>query len=219
MGSGASQSTNKLLRSLRDRIVRLEEEKKSLADDIKDVYAEAKAQGFDVKALRRVVKDSQMDQTQRAAQRETESIVDVYRATLGILDGKPLGDDARQRFDQREEPSEEPRDKRSRKTDDAPDTPAADPASEAASADDEDEAPPATAEAPDERALEEGARGQGRSDFAAGQTVLQNPFPAGDMRRAAWDEGWCEASGSDGMDLPEAWRRRPPGGDQPARGA
>jgi hypothetical protein len=41
---------------------------------------------------------------------------------------------------------------------------------------------------------------------AAGKSVTANPFPARDVRRAAWDEAWCAALGSDGMDIPEAWR-------------
>lgn len=78
-----SPSTAAILRSFRDRIVNLENEKKELSSDIKDFYAEAKSQGFDVKALRRVVKDTMMDHTQRAAQRETETIAEGMNARLG----------------------------------------------------------------------------------------------------------------------------------------
>jgi hypothetical protein len=39
--------------------------------------------------------------------------------------------------------------------------------------------------------------------------VFKNPYVAGDPRRAYWDEGWCEEVGSDGMDVPDAWRRKP----------
>ena len=190
----ANSSTSEMLRSFRDRIVRLEEEKKALSDDIKDVYQEAKSAGFDMKALRRVVKDSRMDQTQRAAVRETESIVDLYRASLGMLDGTPLGDAARRRFDEEQPP-------RRAESGEAP---------EGGSESDAEAEPEPT---PDDQALEDEAREQGRSDHAAGKSILQNPFAGSDFRRAAWDEGWCQASGSDGMDLPDAWRRRDPAGD------
>ena len=48
-----------------------------------------------------------------------------------------------------------------------------------------------------------------------GRTVLMNPYTADDPRRAYWDEGWCFESGSDGMDIPPAWRRTP----RPKKGA
>jgi uncharacterized protein (UPF0335 family) len=70
------------LRSIVERIERLEEEKKAAADDIKDVYAEAKANGFDTKALRRIVAIRKQDQNERL---EQEAIVDTYMAALGML--------------------------------------------------------------------------------------------------------------------------------------
>ena len=70
------------LRSIVERIERLEEEKKTIADDIRDVYAEAKGNGFDVKALRTIVRMRKQDADERA---EAEAILDVYRAALGML--------------------------------------------------------------------------------------------------------------------------------------
>ena len=70
------------LRSIIERIERLEEEKKSIADDIKDVYGEAKANGFDVKALRQIVRDRKVEKSERD---EFEAILDTYRAALGML--------------------------------------------------------------------------------------------------------------------------------------
>ena len=70
------------LRSIIERIERLEEEKKSLADDIKDVYAEAKANGFDTKALRKIVAIRKQDQNERL---EQEAVLDTYMAALGML--------------------------------------------------------------------------------------------------------------------------------------
>ncbi|MBL8581846.1 MAG: DUF2312 domain-containing protein [Rhizobiaceae bacterium] len=70
------------LRSLIERIERLEEEKKTLADDIKDVYAEAKGTGFDTKAIRTIVRLRKKDKAERE---EEESILDLYKAALGMV--------------------------------------------------------------------------------------------------------------------------------------
>ena len=72
------------LRSFVERIERLEEEKKGLASDIKDLYGEAKAMGFDPKALRHVVRERGQDSQERS---EFEAILDTYRAALGMLPG------------------------------------------------------------------------------------------------------------------------------------
>lgn len=70
------------LKSFAERIERLEEEKKCLADDIKDVYAEAKSNGFDVKALRAVIRLRKVDKDK---QDEFEAILDTYKQALGML--------------------------------------------------------------------------------------------------------------------------------------
>ena len=70
------------LRSFIERIERLEEEKKTIADDIRDVYAEAKGNGFDVKALRAVVRLRKQDQAER---QEAEAILDLYMSALGMV--------------------------------------------------------------------------------------------------------------------------------------
>ena len=69
------------LRAFIERIERLEEEKKALTDDIKDVYAEAKGNGFDVKIMRKIVSIRKQDREKR---REEEEILDLYMAALGI---------------------------------------------------------------------------------------------------------------------------------------
>jgi uncharacterized protein (UPF0335 family) len=69
------------LRSFIERIEKLEEEKKALADDIKDVYAEAKGTGFDVKVLRKIVSIRRQDKDKR---REEEEILDLYLSALGM---------------------------------------------------------------------------------------------------------------------------------------
>jgi uncharacterized protein (UPF0335 family) len=70
------------LKAFVERIERLEEEKKALSDDIRDVYAEAKANGFDVKALRQVVRLRKLDVEER---KEQEAILDTYLQALGML--------------------------------------------------------------------------------------------------------------------------------------
>ncbi len=70
------------LKAFVERIERLEEEKKAIADDIRDVYSEAKANGFDVKALRAIVRLRKQDADER---REQETILETYMHALGML--------------------------------------------------------------------------------------------------------------------------------------
>ena len=69
------------LRLLIERIERLEEEKKATADDIKDVYAEAKSVGYDVKTMRQVVR---LRKLERNAREEAEALLDMYKVALGL---------------------------------------------------------------------------------------------------------------------------------------
>jgi uncharacterized protein (UPF0335 family) len=69
------------LRAFIERIERLEEEKKTIADDIKEVYAEMKGTGFDTKAVRAIVRLRKQDQAER---QEAEAILDLYKAALGM---------------------------------------------------------------------------------------------------------------------------------------
>jgi uncharacterized protein (UPF0335 family) len=70
------------LKAFVERIERLEEEKKTISDDIRDVYAESKANGFDVKALRQVVKLRKQDVNER---NEQQAILETYLHALGML--------------------------------------------------------------------------------------------------------------------------------------
>jgi uncharacterized protein (UPF0335 family) len=70
------------LKSVIERVERLEEEKKTISDDIRDVYAEAKGNGFDVKALRTIVRLRKQDANER---REEETILETYMQALGML--------------------------------------------------------------------------------------------------------------------------------------
>lgn len=79
--SDAGNTARDQLRSFVERIERLEEEKKVIADDIKDVYGEAKANGYDTKVLRRVVAIRKQDQAIRL---EQEAVLDTYLHALGM---------------------------------------------------------------------------------------------------------------------------------------
>ena len=70
------------LKAFVERVERLEEEKKALSDDIRDVYAEAKGSGFDVKALRQIVRLRKQDVDER---KEYETILETYMHALGML--------------------------------------------------------------------------------------------------------------------------------------
>ena len=72
------------LRAFVERVERLEEEKKTISDDIRDVYAEAKANGFDVKALRSIIRLSKQDTEER---KEHEAILATYMLALGMIEG------------------------------------------------------------------------------------------------------------------------------------
>ncbi len=69
------------LRSFVERIERLEEEKAALAADIREVYAEAKGDGFDVKTMRQIVRLRKLDSSDRA---EQEALLDLYKTALGL---------------------------------------------------------------------------------------------------------------------------------------
>ena len=70
------------LNAIIERIERRDEEKKTISDDIRDVYAEGKGNGFDVKALRQIVRLRKQDPNERA---EAETILETYMQALGML--------------------------------------------------------------------------------------------------------------------------------------
>jgi len=70
------------LKAFVERVEKLEEEKKTISDDVRDVYAEAKANGYDVKALRKVVQLRKQDKDERA---EQEAILETYLHALGMI--------------------------------------------------------------------------------------------------------------------------------------
>jgi uncharacterized protein (UPF0335 family) len=78
----ATQFAKDQLKAIIERIERLEEEKKTISDDIRDVYAESKGNGFDVKALRTIVRLRKQDPNER---QEQETILETYMQALGML--------------------------------------------------------------------------------------------------------------------------------------
>lgn len=83
--SGVEMASTKFakdqLKSIIERVERLEEEKKTISEDIRDVYAEAKGNGFDVKTLRTIVRMRKQDANERA---EQATILDLYLQALGM---------------------------------------------------------------------------------------------------------------------------------------
>ncbi len=174
------------LRSFVERIESLEEEKQAIQADIREVKSEAKAVGFDVKTINKILRERRLTTAQIA---EEQALLDIYRASLGMLHDTPLGSAARERLEKRPD-DKKPGKKPGKK-------PAATP-------------PPPKLEEPYGSATIEQARDFGRKAAETGQPVTDNPFPANDKRRAAWDEAWCAATGSDGMEIPKAWQRKKP---------
>jgi uncharacterized protein (UPF0335 family) len=76
-----AETTDDRLRLLIERVERLEEEKKGISDDIRDVFAEAKAVGYDVKIIRQILRLRKMKPDDRA---EMEMLLDTYKAALGL---------------------------------------------------------------------------------------------------------------------------------------
>lgn len=76
------------LQSFVTRVERLEEDKANIMADIREVFAEAKNQGFDVKMMKRIIRERKMEENDL---REQEEILDLYRKALGMLADTPLG--------------------------------------------------------------------------------------------------------------------------------
>lgn len=181
------------LREIVDTLVGLADEADILKDRASEVAARAKSRGFDVAAVKKIVKERREPASSKTKRDEVESAAEIYRAALGMLGGTPLGDAARERLSRDEV------------------APAGDDATR-------EETDQATTITPD---VLDAAREEGREACRAGTLVIDNPYTARDPRRAAWDEGWCFEAGSDGMDIPDAFRRqkpKKPAGDEDGEG-
>lgn len=93
----ANSVAGERLKSFIERIEKLEEERAELGADIREVYSEAKGSGFDTKIMRQVVRLRKMEAAERA---EMEELLDLYKEAIGMLDGTPLGEAAKQRFEE-----------------------------------------------------------------------------------------------------------------------
>jgi len=87
--SGDKGVSAQRLKSYISRIERLEEERKALGADVREIYSEAKAQGFDTKVMRQVVKLRKMDTAER---QEQEALLQVYLDAVGDYASTPLGE-------------------------------------------------------------------------------------------------------------------------------
>lgn len=82
MSEMIDNTSKEYLQQFMARVERLEEDKKNILEDIKEVYAEAKAQGFDVKVLKQIVRMRKID---RAKLEEHEELIDLYKHALGMI--------------------------------------------------------------------------------------------------------------------------------------
>jgi len=168
---------------------RLEALRQQATADLKAGFETAKAEGYDATTLKVVLKLRKMTPEQR---RERKALEAIYMAALGMLEGDPLTDEARRRLDgsNEQKPSAPPDAERAEKP--AKQEPPAPPP----------EQPPLILKDPEE------ARQEGAAAPLAGKRIYDNPYPAGDPCRAAWDEGWCAQQKSHGMEPPAAYQRR-----------
>lgn len=183
-------NTRERLVYLIQELERLEELKKNASDDLKAAFQKATEAGYDATTLKVVLKLRKMTPEQRQERRALEAI---YCAALGMLEGDALPETARRRLD---EPAPEEREKQKQPGE----TPEVDEI--AAPPPPPPEQPPLVLKDPAE------AREEGSAAAEAGKRIYENPYPAGDPCRAAWDEGWCSKKQSHGMETPQAYRRR-----------
>ena len=85
--SGQTKAAQQQIRSFVERVERLEGEKQAITADIKEVYGEAKANGFDVKTMRKIVTMRKVDAAER---QEQEAMLDLYMSALGMQPGLPF---------------------------------------------------------------------------------------------------------------------------------
>lgn len=192
--------------SPRERLVRtvqelehLEQLKQYASDQLKEGFEKAAAEGYDKDTLKVVLKLRKMTPEQR---RERKALEAIYMSTLGMLEGDALPESARRRMDEQLREVEPPPPPKDQPADETAETNAQqpDPALEHAPA--PARQPPLVLKEPEE------ARQEGAAAAAAGKRIYDNPYPAGDPCRAAWDEGWCAQQQSHGMDTPAAYKRR-----------
>lgn len=176
------------LRQHVDALIRLEEERLELSERVKDRIQQVKLDGYEPKFVKQIVKERFLSKEEIERSR---AIIDLYRASIGALDGTPMGDYARRELDRAmrkhmgkpEEPSPEERER------------------------EEQEAFREAANLPPQETIEQ-ARERGIQAAKDGKVLSSNPYGPNDPRRAAWDEGWCQGAGRTGMEIPENLQRK-----------
>lgn len=171
------------------KIERLEAAKQAAGDALRDAFTDAKGSGYDPSTLKAVLRLRKLTPEEREERRALEAI---YLAALGMLEGDSLPDDARRRLD--EQDSATPTPGRS--------------SGPQAKGENLTEAPAPPPQMRMNLKDPQEAHQEGRDASAEGKRIYDNPFPAGDPCRGAWDEGWCAQQKSHGMDTPAAYRRR-----------
>lgn len=175
----------------------LEAMKKLAAENLQEAFKGAKADGYDTVTLKVVLKLRKMTPEQRQERRALEAI---YMSALGMLEGDSLPEAARRKLDEERQgdpPASDP-DGTDKANEAEPKLPGVEPP-----APPQPEQPPLIVKDPAE------ARQEGSVAAEAGKRIYDNPYPAGDPCRAAWDEGWCAHKKSHGMETPAAYQRRP----------
>ena len=212
MAVGHNSIAGEQLRRRIESIERIEEERKALGEDMKAVFAQARAEGFTPKIMRAVIKRRKM---KPADVQEAEALFDTYMHALGMAQEAPLfrhvglmGVDRTAKESVVEAfkqlvPNEgeiiikmggapirlfRDKDGKAHAEDVVERQPQVEPASRAAR------------QKPDVPSCDaDGAEALGRQAAKDNQPVISNPFPWDDQRRARWDEGWRKETGSDGM--------------------
>jgi uncharacterized protein (UPF0335 family) len=199
-GAAAARARDARLEAFILRVETINEDIAARGEDRKQVFAEAKAAGYCTKTMRRIIVRRALTDEERD---ERDALDDLYSGALGMLGDTPLGEAAVRRLEkERREKAERARKIR-----------------EAREADEHGEAGAGEAEDTEQRELfneerpdpypgvtVDAARTMGAAHFNEGKPIIANPFPARDPRRAAFDEGWCQAADSDGMEIPDALR-------------
>lgn len=187
-GHNSKNMSAERLESFIKVIEKLNTEKEAISGQITEFFAQAKGEGFDPKTMRAIIKLRKLTAEERD---QEEALLDIYKAALGMLGDTPLGEAAIRRLSKKDEQQEE----------------------------EGNESPePEQTEKADDGITIDQAKEMGRKDYLEGKPVTANPFPARDPRRAAWDEEWCRASGTDGMELPNSWKRSPKKKDDEDKG-
>lgn len=187
---------DRLLMHIQD-IEALEERKKEISDQISDRFKAAKAEGFDAPTMRSVIKRRKLTKPQRE---EIDAMLQIYEASIGGLGDTELGQAARKRLDREWTAREMKRNLEKQDPEGKQDE-----LEELIDKLAEDE----KAGAPTEEQIE-AAKREGSIAATSGKRVTDNPYTKEGPLRAAWDMGWCQARGSDGMEIPKAFQRSKP---------